>query len=141
MKLSRFAMILVLSTSGYAQQATPTATTQSITSQSSQTVGTVIFYREGHFTGSALKPSIYLDGREVVRLKNGTYFITQVEPGKHEIGSSAKHEPALSVDLKPGETAYIQMIVVSGTWRGAGRLIPVPADDGKTAISKLHILD
>ncbi|HKR83906.1 MAG TPA: DUF2846 domain-containing protein [Terriglobales bacterium] len=101
----------------------------------------MIFYREGHFTCSALKPSIYPDGREVGRLKNGTYFMTQVEPGKHEVGSSAKHEPPLSIEVKPWETAYIQMIVVSGTWRGAGRLIPVPTDGGKSAVSKLHILD
>jgi hypothetical protein len=48
MKLSRFAIILVLSTSGYAQQATPAAATQTMTSQTatSQTVATVIFYRE-----------------------------------------------------------------------------------------------
>ncbi|HTM37036.1 MAG TPA: DUF2846 domain-containing protein [Terriglobales bacterium] len=143
MKLSRFALILVLSATGYAQQATPTSATQNVTSPTaaSQTGGTVIFYREGHFTGSALKPSIFLDGREVARLKNGTYFMTQVEPGKHEAGSSAKHEPPLTIDVKPGETTYIQMIVVSGTWRGAGRLIPVPADDGKGAVSKLHLLD
>lgn len=142
MKLLRFATILVLSAIGCAQQATPTAT-ETVTAQSatSQAAGTVIFYREGHFTGSALKPSVYLDGREVARLKNGTYFMTQLEPGKHEVGSSAKNEPPLAIDVKQGETVYIQMIVVSGTWRGAGRLIPVPADNGKTAVSKLHLLD
>lgn len=143
MKLSQFAILLVLSVSGYAQQDTPTAATQTLSAPTaaSQTVGTVIFYREGHFTGSALKPSIYLDGKEVARLKNGTYFMAQLEPGKHEVGSSSKHEPPLAVDVKPGETTYIQMIVVTGTWRGAGRLIPVPPDDGKTAVSKLHLLD
>jgi hypothetical protein len=143
MKLSRFAVILALSAIGYAQQATPTSATQTLTSQiaASQKAGTVIFYREGHFTGSALKPSIYLDGKEVARLKNGTYFTAQVDAGKHEAGSSAKHEPPLAIDVKPGETTYIQMIVVGGTWRGAGRLVPVAPDDGKTAVSKLHVLD
>jgi len=130
--------MLVLSAISYAQQATQTS---SIQTTAAPTAGTVIFYREGHFTGSALKPSIYLDGKELARLKNGTYFTVQVEPGKHEVGSSAKHEPDLAIDVKPGETSYVQMIVVTGTWRGAGRLVPVPPDDGKTAVSKLHLAD
>lgn len=138
MKLSRFALILVLSAISYSQQATQTAATQTTAAPAA---GTVIVYREGHFTGSALKPSVFLDGKEVARLKNGTYFTLQVDPGKHEVGSSAKHEPALAIDVKPGETSYVQMIVVTGTWRGAGRLVPVPPDDGKTAVSKLHVLD
>lgn len=33
--------------------------------------GTVIVYRPGKFTGSALKPSIYVDGNQVARLANG----------------------------------------------------------------------
>lgn len=101
----------------------------------------LVIFREGHFTGSALKPSIYVDGKEVARIKNGTYFSTQIEPGKHNLTSSAKHESPLLIEVKPGETSYIQMIVVTGTWRGAGRLVPVPLDDGKAAVAKLHILD
>ena len=101
----------------------------------------LVIFREGHFTGSALKPSIYLDGREVARVKNGTYFTMQLEPGQHTLNSSAKHQPPLAIEVKPGETSYVQMIVVAGTWRGAGRLIPVPPDDGRSAVAKLHILN
>ena len=109
-------------------------------SQPKQLASLTVF-REGHFTGSALKPSIYLDGREVARLKNGSYFTMPIEPGTHNLGSSAKHEPPLVIEIKPGEPIYIQMIVVTGTWRGAGRLIPVSPDDGKVAVSKLRVLD
>ncbi len=35
---------------------------------------TIVFFREHHFTGSALKPSIYLDGKETDRLTNGHWF-------------------------------------------------------------------
>lgn len=35
---------------------------------------TIVFFREGHLAGSALKPSIYLDGKEVNRLANGRWF-------------------------------------------------------------------
>jgi len=107
--------------------------------QPAQAASLVIF-REGHFAGSALKPSIYVDGKDVARIKNGTYFTMPIEAGKHELSSSAKHESPLPLEIKPGETSYVQMIVVPGTWRGAGRLVPVPADDGKIAVSKLKIL-
>jgi hypothetical protein len=117
----------------------PSVPAQPTTAQPSQVTSLVIF-REGHFAGSGLKPSIYVDGKEVARLKNGSYFSMQIEPGKHDLSSSAKHESPLLVEIKPGETSYVQMIVVQGTWRGAGRLIPVPPDDGKIAVSKLKIL-
>src|SRR5882724_11563633 len=100
----------------------------------------LVIFREGHFTGSGLKPSIYVDGKEVARIKNGSYFTMQIEPGKHDLSSSAKHESPLPLEIKPGETSYVQMIVVTGTWRGAGRLVPVPNDDGKIAVSKLKLL-
>jgi hypothetical protein len=69
---------------------------------------TIVFFREAHFTGSALKPSIYIDG--------------QAEPGKHELQSSAKNQPATVIETKAGETAYVQMVVVTGNWRRGGRL-------------------
>ncbi len=97
----------------------------------------LVIFRDWHFLGNGLKPSIYVDGKEVLRLKNGSYFRMQIEPGKHGLSSSSKHEPPLQLEIKPGETSYVQMIIAAGTWRGAGRLIPVPPDDGKIAVSKL----
>ena len=52
---------------------------------------TIVFFREHHFTGSALKPSIYLDGKEMDRLANGRWFSVHAEPGKHQLQSSAKN--------------------------------------------------
>ena len=43
---------------------------------------TIVFFREAHFTGAALKPSIYVDGKEADRLVNGRWFSVHAEPGK-----------------------------------------------------------
>jgi len=43
---------------------------------------TIVFFREHHYTGSALKPSIYVDGKETDRLANGHWFSVHAEPGK-----------------------------------------------------------
>lgn len=100
----------------------------------------ITFFREGHFAGAALKPSVFLDDKELDRLSNGSWFSVHTAPGKHEIKSSAKNEPATVIETKPGETIYVQMIVVSGTWRGAGRLLQVDPADAQKVIAKLKAL-
>lgn len=63
---------------------------------------TIIFFREGHFAGSALKPSVFLDGKELDRLANGRWFSVHAAPGKHELQSSAKNEPATLIETVAG---------------------------------------
>jgi hypothetical protein len=97
----------------------------------------LVFFREGHFTGSALKPSIYVDGKETMRLANGRWFSVEVEPGKHNLGSSAKNEPETVVNVAPNETAYVEMVITMGTWRGGGRLITVDPGEAEAKVRKL----
>jgi hypothetical protein len=85
---------------------------------------TVVVFRRSDFTGSALKPSIYIDGSQAARLGNGHYLSLQVGAGKHGFGSSAKNDAPLEVEVKPNETLYLEMIIVTG-WSRGGRLIPV----------------
>lgn len=101
---------------------------------------TIVFFREGHFTGSALKPSIYLDGKELDRLANGRWFSVHTEPGKHQLQSSAKNEPATVIETAPGETTYVQMVILTGTWRGGGRLLQVDPGEAQKVIAKLKPL-
>lgn len=101
---------------------------------------TIVFFREGHFTGSALKPSIYVDGKEADRLANGRWFSVHVEAGKHQLQSSAKNEPATLVETAAGETTYVQMVILTGTWRGGGRLLQVDPGEAQKVIAKLKPL-
>src|SRR6267142_4915634 len=101
---------------------------------------TIVFFREAHFAGSALKPSIYVDGKEADRLVNGRWFSVHAEPGKHELQSSAKNQPATVIETKAGETVYVQMVVVTGNWRGGGRLMQVDPTDAQKVVAKLKPL-
>lgn len=101
---------------------------------------TIVFFREAHFAGSALKPSIYVDGKESDRLENGRWFSVPAEAGKHELQSSAKNQPATVIETKPGETTYVQMVIVTGNWRGGGRLMQVDSADAQKVIAKLKPL-
>jgi len=101
---------------------------------------TIVFFREGHFTGSALKPSIYLDGKEMDRLTNGHWFCVHAEAGKHQLQSSAKNEPATVIETAAGQTTYVQMVILTGNWRGGGRLLQVDAGEAQKVIAKLKPL-
>jgi hypothetical protein len=101
---------------------------------------TIIFFRESHFAGSALKPSIFVDGKEMDRLANGRWFSVHAEPGKHQLQSSAKNEPATVIETAAGETTYVQMVILTGNWRGGGRLLQVDAGDAQKVIAKLKPL-
>jgi hypothetical protein len=101
---------------------------------------TIVFFREHHFTGSALKPSIFVDGKEIDRLSNGHWFSVHAEPGKHQLQSSAKNEPATLIETVAGGTTYVQMVVLTGNWRGGGRLLQVDPADAQKVIAKLKPL-
>jgi hypothetical protein len=112
-----------------------------LTATSSGQDGTVIVYRVGKFVGSGLKPSIYVDGNQLARLGNGRYVSLHLAPGKHQFDSSMKKEPPVEVEVKSNETLYLEMVILTGTWRGGGRLIPVAPEDGKNALVKLKPMD
>ncbi|MFB3813768.1 MAG: DUF2846 domain-containing protein [Terriglobales bacterium] len=100
----------------------------------------VVFFRPKRFTGGGLTPSVYVDGQQIARLDNGRYFSLHVTSGKHQISSSMKHSP-LDLQLKPGETVYLEMVILAGNWRGGGRFIPASAEDALKGIKKLKPLD
>ena len=136
--LMLFVAVLLASLYSSAQQADAKAQVENVNAPvaQSQQTATIIFYRPGAFYGKALKPSIYVDGQEIGRLKSGKYIAYQTTPGKHMLGSSKK-DAAVEVTASHDEPQYVEMLIQSGTWRGAGRLIPVPADEGKQKADKL----
>jgi len=99
------------------------------------------FYRPKRFMWSGLTPSIYVDGKQVLRLDNGRYYTLRLPAGKHTLDSSMKKHAPLEVELKAGESAYFEMVLLGGMWRGGGRLIPTPESNAKEAIAKLKPLD
>ena len=143
-------LLAVLSASSQQQQINPAAQTPADAAKPSPNPtqsdmektkdSTILFFREAHYTGSGLKPSAFVDGKEVDRLVNGRWFSVHTEPGKHQLQSSAKNEPATVVETAAGETTYVQMIIVTGTWRGGGRLLQVDAGDAQKVIAKLKPL-
>lgn len=102
--------------------------------------GAVVIYRPSKFVGSALKPSVYVDGYEAGRLENGRYISLRLVPGKHSFASSMKSEAPLEMEVKANDALYLEMVILPGNWRGGGRLIPVGQQDARNALLKLKPL-
>jgi len=104
-------------------------------------MGLLVFFRPSRVYGLALVPSVYVDGKQIARLDNGRYFSLYVAPGKHVATSNMKKESPLDLDVKSGEALYLEMVIVSGTWKAGGRLVPAPAADAVQTLGKMKPLD
>jgi hypothetical protein len=74
-----------------------------------QSAGKITVYRpHAKVAGIALKPSIYVDGKQVTRICNGCYFTTEVQPGKHFV-NIGRSETGQFVDIKAESTTYFRV--------------------------------
>jgi len=108
--------------------------------QDVSTTATVHFYRYKQFEGSALKPSIYCDGVELIRMQNGRFFDMQLPLGEHTCYANDKQAGAI-VKFEAGKDYYFRVNLQTGVWKGHYRLEMVMPEQGKYDIAKLKPLD
>ncbi len=101
---------------------------------------TVYIYRYKQFAGWALEPSVYCDEKELAKMDNGRFFKVILDPGKHTFQSNDK-QSGIELDLKIGEEYFIRVEIVTGFWKGHGRLVLVSKEQGGFEIKKLQQLD
>jgi hypothetical protein len=120
---------LLAQTSG--PSAPPAASTPSATS-------TVYFYRLREGYGALLKPSVFSDGAQLGRMRNGRFFSVQIPAGTHNITSMLPGNGA-RVEMKAGATYYFKLdISRPGLMHGGrGEVTEVTQDQGAFAISQL----
>lgn len=79
--------------------------------------GLVYFLRGKGMAGSATAFSALIDDERVCKLDNRRFSVHEVQPGTHEFiaqfsGKKRKKKAEIAViDIEPGETYYIQMIM------------------------------
>ena len=86
-------------------------------------------YRQPQFVGSALFPSIYVDGTQVARVGNGRRVTIKLTPGSHYIKSDDKGS-AITLDVKAGQDYFIRLDEVQGMMKGKGKVTLVPSEQG-----------
>lgn len=135
-----FLLVMAIAVPLFAQTSEPVPATQPAASADTPQSSAIVFYRPKRFVGSGLTPSVYVNGEQVARLDNGRFFVLHLEPGKYKLSSSMKHDP-LEIEIKAGKLEFMEMVILTGNWRGGGRLIPTGESDGREALKKLKPLD
>lgn len=83
--------------------------------------GRIYVYREKRFMGAALHHDIFLDGKQVAEIGNGSYFILKATPGAHKLrGEEEKEEVAVTVEA--GKTYYFRTQIMPGFMKGHGKV-------------------
>jgi len=98
-------------------------------------VANLYFYRHRRYEGAALKPSVYVDDKELARMDNGRFFVARLEPGKHSIRSNDKSS-GVDIDMKAGTDYYVRVDMQTGFWKGHGRLTLVMPEQGSYEVKQ-----
>jgi hypothetical protein len=99
----------------------------------------LVIYRESNFMGAALRPTVMIDGHDLVNIGNGRVFIAALNPGKYAIEMDDKKSGA-ELDLKAGDSAFFKTEIVPGMWKGGGRLLKVLPEQGLFEAKKLDLV-
>lgn len=103
------------------------------------TLATVSIYRESNFYGSALRPTVLLDGKDFVNVGNGRVFVGAFRPG-HYTFEMDDRKSGTELDLVPGKRVFMKVELVQGFWKGGGRLIQMAPEQGEFEAQRLQLM-
>lgn len=99
--------------------------------------GQIVFYREPKFVGGGIGFKVREGENEIVKLKNGTYFVATVEPGKHEYNMHGEVKDVLPLEIEADETYYVKASISMGIVAGRPNLAPSDEAGFLAALKKL----
>ena len=89
--------------------------------------GTVVFFRDKKFVGSAVSFKVREAGQELGRLSNGTYFSVNLPVGAHAFDVYSEAKDVLNLEVEKGEIYYVQGSLSFGVLVGRPNLSPSDA--------------
>lgn len=99
--------------------------------------GMVVFYRESSFVGMAVGFKVKEGGRAIGGLPNGSYFVTQAEPGLRTYTAATEATETATLTVEAGKTHYIRGSIKMGAFVGRPELLIVAPEEGVRAIAGL----
>lgn len=100
---------------------------------------TVYIYRTKKFVGSALEPSVFVDGVEIGRMDNGRYIMLRLDPGEHRFHMTQDYK-RVDEKLRAGQVLYIRCRIEAGAMKGRGALYLTDEEDALKELKKLKPL-
>jgi hypothetical protein len=86
--------------------------------------GTVIFFRESHFEGSAVRYKVREGQMELGKMPPGSFFVVTPPVGVHKFTVHSETADDLVLEVEPGETYYVNGGVALGIFVGRPNLSP-----------------
>jgi hypothetical protein len=105
-----------------------------------KTKATMVIYRPREYMGAALRPTVVLDGKDLVNVGNGKVFVAPLTPG-HYIFEMDDKKSGTSVNLKAGEAIYLKIDIVPGFWKGGGKMTQVAPQQGNYEATRLDPIE
>lgn len=95
----------------------------------------IYVYRNESF-GGAIPLTVALDGKVAGQTGPQTYFLFEVDPGTHEVGSIAENTSALKLDAAAGKSYYVWQEVKMGMWMARSQLQQVDEATGMKGVAE-----
>ncbi|HYU27085.1 MAG TPA: DUF2846 domain-containing protein [Thermoanaerobaculia bacterium] len=121
----------------------PAATTPAPTPAATAANGdkaTIYIYRQKAFMGMALRPTVMVDGKDLVNIGNGRLYVGYFTPGSYNFQMDDKKSGA-KLDLKSGDVYYMRVDIVPGFWKGGGKLSLIDAKQAVDEVKGLTPID
>jgi hypothetical protein len=160
---SAFCVLLAFSGTAFAQEATETAAasapaateaaapavaTATAPAATASNVGApeagkalIVFFRPSKFTGAAVGFKVREGETELGKLRNGKYFVANVEPGTHQYTVHSEAKDVLTLEVEAGETYYVQGTITMGFMAGRPNLSPSDQATFDGIAGKLKLAD
>jgi len=135
-------LVACSSTTPQAPAPTPTPTAATAVAAPAATTAdhsgkaTVYVYRPKAFMGMALRPTVMVDGKDLVNIGNGRVYAGYFMPGKYLFQMDDKQSGA-ELEVKPGDVYYFRVEIVPGFWKGGGRMTLMDAKQGSVEVQGL----
>ena len=97
----------------------------------------VVFFRPSKFVGGAVGFIVREGEAELGKLRNGTYFAVQVEPGPHAYAVHSEAKDITNIEAEEGETYFLSGSVSMGVMVGRPNLSPSDAGAFEAVLTKL----
>ena len=99
----------------------------------------LVIYRPQRLLGFAIKPTVQMNGKDLIDMANGYVFRTRLAPGRYVFEVDERQSGA-QIDAKAGESYYLRVSIEQGVFSGGGALLLVAPQQGSYESSSLRRL-
>ena len=93
--------------------------------------------RPSYVAGSAVLIQVYLDGKILGSVAEGTYLLFEVDPGANKIEVITKeNQDAVTLNTEAGENYFVFAVSQWGWWTARAGLIELDEEDGRKAVEE-----